>query len=134
MIKGFKDFLFRGNVIDLAVAVAIGVAFTAVITAFVTYFINPIVNVLGGTHVTGLSWTIIDSNPKTTIDFAAIISAVITFAATAAAIYFFVVLPVQAMNRRIKSGEEPPVEDAIPSEEVVLLQQIRDLLAQRQGL
>jgi large conductance mechanosensitive channel len=131
MIKGFKDFLFRGNVIDLAVAVAIGVAFAALVKALVDYFINPIVNVLGGSHVTGLSWQIIGGNKATTIDFAAIISALIAFTATAAAIYFFVVLPLQALNARIKRGEEPPPADAIPSEEVVLLQQIRDLLAQR---
>lgn len=131
MIKGFKEFLFRGNVIDLAVAVAIGVAFTALITAIVENFINPIVNVFGGTHLTGLSWTIIDRNPKTTIDFAAIISACITFAATAAAIYFFVVVPLKAINERRKRGEEPMPEDPAPSEEVLLLQEIRDLLAQR---
>lgn len=134
MIKGFKEFILRGNVIDLAVAVAIGVAFTALITAIVENFINPIVNVLAGSHVTGLSWTIIDGNVKTTIDFAAIISAFITFAATAVAIYFFVVLPLKAINERRKRGEEPPPEDvAPPSDDVVLLTQIRDLLAAQQG-
>jgi large conductance mechanosensitive channel len=134
MIKGFKDFLFRGNVIDLAVAVAIGTAFTALVTAVVKNLIEPIVNVFAGNSINGLSWTIIGDNPKTTIDFAAIITAFIAFASTAAAIYFFVVVPVKAINDRRRRGEEPPAEDvAPPSEDVVLLTQIRDLLAAQQG-
>jgi len=72
MIKGFKEFLMRGNVLDLAVAVVIGTAFAKVVEAVVSSFVNPLVNVLGGGNVKGLSWTIISSNPKTTIDFAAI--------------------------------------------------------------
>ena len=133
MIKGIKEFLFRGNVIDLAVAVVIGTAFTALIGTIADALIYPIINVFGGTHVTGLSFRIIPDNAATTVNVAAILTALIAFAVTALAVYFFVVLPVKAINERRKRGEAAPAEDVNPSEEVLLLQQIRDLLAQRQA-
>ena len=61
-MKGFKDFIMQGNVIDLAVGVVIGSAFTALITAIVENLIQPVINVAGGTNVSGLSFTLIDGN------------------------------------------------------------------------
>ena len=134
MIKGFKDFLFRGNVIDLAVAVVIGSAFAKVIDTIANSLIYPIISVFGGTNISGLSFKIIPDNEATRVDVAAILTALITFAITAAAVYFFVVVPLKAITERRKRGEEPPAEDvAPPSDDVVLLTQIRDLLAAQQG-
>ncbi|MFD1150502.1 large-conductance mechanosensitive channel protein MscL [Saccharothrix hoggarensis] len=129
MIKGFKDFLMRGNVIDLAVAVVIGAAFTAIVTAFTTNLINPIIALFGGNNVNGLAVQLGKSD-KTIIDFGAIITAVINFLIVAAIVYFIFVLPMNKLKERRKRGEEAgPVEPT----DVELLKEIRDLLAaQRQ--
>ncbi|MEU5694827.1 large-conductance mechanosensitive channel protein MscL [Actinosynnema sp. NPDC020468] len=125
MIKGFKDFLMRGNVIDLAVAVVIGAAFNAIVTAFTTNLINPIIAVFGGNNVDGLAVKLGD-NDKTIIDFGAILTAIINFVIVAAVVYFIFVLPMNKIKERRKRGEEPG-----PSEptDVELLKEIRDLLA-----
>jgi|SRR5215204_5844725 len=129
MLKGFKDFLMRGNVLELAVAVVIGTAFTAVVTAFTENLINPIIAAFGGSNANGLGFQLIDGNPKTVVDVAAVLTAVINFVIIAAVVYFVFVLPYQAIEARRKRGEEPgPAE---PSDVEVLIQ-IRDLLAQRQ--
>jgi len=129
MIKGFKDFLLRGNVIDLAVAFVIGVAFAAVITAFTENIIQPIINSVGGRESLGLGFFIRDNDQKTFVDIGAFITALIMFVITAAAIYFFVVVPVKRLMERRNRGEEPPVE--VPTEDIVLLREIRDSLQQR---
>ena len=129
MIKGFKDFLMRGNVVDLAVAVIIGTAFTAIVTAIADSFIKPLIAAIGGANVTGLSWTIVDGNRESTIDFAAIITAVINFLIVAAVVYFLVVTPMNLLAERRRRGQEP--EPAAPAEDILLLQEIRDLLRQR---
>ncbi|HZO66601.1 MAG TPA: large conductance mechanosensitive channel protein MscL [Kribbellaceae bacterium] len=129
MIKGFKEFLMRGNVLDLAVAVVIGTAFAKVVETIVSSFVNPLVNVLGGGNVKGLSWTIINSNPKTTIDFAAIINAAIVFFLTAVVVYFVLVVPMQKIQERRKRGEEPEPEALTLDQE--LLTDIRDALRTR---
>lgn len=129
MLKGFKDFLMRGNVIELAVAVVIGTAFTAVVTAFTANLINPIIAAFGGSNVNGLGFQLIDGNPKTVIDFGAVLTATINFLIIASVVYFLFVLPFQTIQARRRRGEETG-----PSEptDVELLTQIRDLLAQRQ--
>jgi len=129
MIKGFKEFLMRGNVLDLAVAVVIGTAFAKVVETIVSSFVNPLVNVLGGGNVKGLSWTIINSNPKTTIDFAAIINAAIVFFLTAVVVYFVLVVPMQKIQERRMRGEEPEPEALTLDQE--LLTDIRDALRTR---
>ena len=129
MIKGFKDFLLRGNVVDLAVAVVVGAAFGAVITQFTGGIIQPIINSLGSTKSTGLGFFIVDGNPRTYVDFSAVITAIVNFAIVAAVVYFVIVVPVNALMARRKTGEEPEVE--APGEEIVLLQEIRDLLRDR---
>ncbi|MPZ85390.1 MAG: large-conductance mechanosensitive channel protein MscL [Actinophytocola sp.] len=129
MLKGFKDFLMRGNVIDLAVAVIIGTAFTAVVTAIAANLIQPLIAAIGGANVGGLSWTIVAENEKSTIDFAAIITAVINFVIIAAIVYFLIVLPMKSIQERRKRGEEAgPAEPT----DVELLIEIRDLLRQQQ--
>ena len=128
MIKGFKDFLLRGNVVDLAVAVVIGTAFAAVVTAFATDFIGGIIGAIGGTpNFNGAGFEANDSK----IIIGSTITALINFVIVAAAVYFFVVVPVNKLMERRKRGEEPEVE--APSEDIVLLQEIRDLLRARGG-
>ncbi len=128
MIKGFKDFLLRGNVIDLAVAVVIGTAFGVVVAAFAKDFIGGIIGAVGGTPDFGTAgFTVNDSK----IILGSTINALIYFVIVAASVYFFVVLPVNKLMERRKSGEEGEVE--APSEEILLLQEIRDLLRARGG-
>jgi large conductance mechanosensitive channel len=128
MIKGFKDFLLRGNVVDLAVAVVIGAAFATVITAFTERVIQPIVNSAGGTGSPGLGFHIRGDDDKTFVDLGALITALLNFAIVAAAVYFLVVVPVTRLMHRRDRGEEPPVE--APTEDIVLLREIRDSLRQ----
>jgi large conductance mechanosensitive channel len=130
VLKGFKDFLLRGNVVELAVAVIIGTAFTAIVTAIAEKLIQPIIASIGGANVTGLAWTINEDNPKSTIDFAAIITAMINFLIIAAIVYFMFVLPLKTIQDRRRRGEEPG-----PSEptDVEVLMEIRDLLRQQQS-
>jgi len=129
VIQGFKSFIMRGNVVDLAVAVAIGAAFTAVVTAFSNNVISPLIAAVGGSNVNGLGFRIISSNPKTVIDFGAILTAIINFLIVAAVVYFLVVVPMNLLAERRRRGEEP--EPTAPAEDIVLLQEIRDLLRQR---
>jgi large conductance mechanosensitive channel len=129
MLKGFRDFIMRGNVVDLAVGIVIGAAFTAVITAFTNAFLKPAIQLMGGdTGVNAGAWTVGDVR----FDWATFINAVITFLLTAAVLYFLVVYPLNKLAERRARGEEPP--PAAPSEEIVLLTQIRDaLVAGRAG-
>jgi len=129
MVKGFKDFLLRGNVVDLAVAVVIGAAFALVITTFTEKIIQPIINSIGGRDSLGLGFTIRSGDAKTFVDIGAVITALINFAIVAAAVYFVVVVPVTRLMQRRERGEEPPVE--APTEDIVLLREIRDALHQR---
>src|SRR5215510_14869074 len=105
MLAGFKKFLFRGNVIDLAVAVVIGAAFAAVINLFVTNILTPLIAaIFGKPDFSALSFTVNGS----TILYGAFLNALITFLLVAAAVYFFVVAPVNAFQARLKRGEVPP--------------------------
>ncbi|WP_181783800.1 large-conductance mechanosensitive channel protein MscL [Pseudonocardia pini] len=125
MLKGFKDFILRGNVVDLAVAVVIGAAFTAIVTAFTTSIIEPLLNAITPPSVPGLGILLQADKPNTFVDFSALISAAINFVIIAAVVYFVFVLPIQTLKNRRKRGEEPG-----PSEptDVALLAEIRDLL------
>ncbi len=128
MIRGFKDFLLRGNVLDLAVGIAIGVAFTTLVDAFGEYLVNPIIALVGGNNINGFAWTMISGNPKTTIDFGALVNAGIVFIVTMAVLYFVVVAPVSKIQERRRRGEVEPEEEP---EDVVLLREIRDALRER---
>jgi large conductance mechanosensitive channel len=123
MLKGFRDFIMRGNVIELAVAVAIGTAFTAVVTQFGKSFVDPLIGLIGGGGVEGGQFTINDQ----VFDWAAFVNAVIFFVLTAAIIYFLVVAPYNAFEERRKRGRGP-VDPPPPPDDIVLLTEIRDLL------
>ena len=130
MLKGFKDFLMRGNVIDLAVAVVVGSAFTALVTAVTNSIIRPVIASAGGAQVDGLTIQLVKGNESSKIDFSLVINAVITFLITAAVVYFLFVLPMQKIQERRKKGTEESVD---PTEAELLLE-IRDLLRKEQGL
>src|SRR5712692_3428702 len=105
MLKGFKQFILRGNVLDLAVAVVMGVAFGAVVTALVKDLITPLIAaIVGKPDFSAIAFTV--NGSKFLIgDF---INAVVSFLLIAAAIYFFVIVPVNALVARMRRGEAPP--------------------------
>src|SRR3954451_25369517 len=102
MIKGFKDFLLRGNVVDLAVAVVIGTAFTLLVASFTDSFLKPLIGLVGGGGASG-GTLVVDGQFFT---WGAFINQVITFVLTAAVVYFVVVVPMKALMERRKRGEE----------------------------
>jgi large conductance mechanosensitive channel len=126
MLRGFKDFLMRGNIVDLAVAVVIGTAFTALVTSFTVSFLKPLIGLVGGGGVNG-GTAVVRGQAFT---WGAFINAMITFVLTATVVYFVVVLPMKAIMERRKRGEEPG--PAGPTQ-VELLLEIRDLLCAQQG-
>jgi large conductance mechanosensitive channel len=128
MLKGFKEFLLRGNVVDLAVAVVLGIAFGAVVAAFTKDFIGGILGAIGGTPDFGTAGFTVNGSK---IIIGSTINALINFVIVAAAVYFLVVLPMNHLMERRRKGLEPETE-ATP-EDVALLQEIRDLLAARGG-
>jgi large conductance mechanosensitive channel len=124
VLKGFREFVLRGNVMDLAVAVVLGAAFTGVITALVDNIIMPLIAaIFGAPDITRVGrFTINGAN----FSIGAVLQAILNFVIIAAAVYFVLVLPVNKLMEMRKQGEEPAPE--APSEEVLLLTQIRDLL------
>lgn len=130
MLTGFKDFILRGNVVDLAVAVVIGAAFAAVVTGFVDHVINPLLAALGGSDSVGLGVQLVNGNPDAFLDLGKLIGVLITFVLTAAVVYFLIVVPMNTIKARRRSGEEAgPAEPT----DVELLIEIRDLLARQGG-
>ena len=127
VVRGFKEFLLRGNVVELAVAVVIGAAFTAVVSSFTESFLQPLIALVGGGGVTGGS-TVVDGQIFAWGDFA---NQLITFVLTAAVIYFVVVLPLRTVAERRRRGE--PAAPVAPTQ-LELLAEIRDLLRAQQGL
>jgi large conductance mechanosensitive channel len=123
MIKGFKDFLLRGNVVDLAVGVVIGLAFGKVVSVFAEDFIGGLIGAVGGTPNFGRAGFTLNSSK---VVIGTTINAIIGFLIVAAVVYFAVVLPVNRLTERRRAGTEP--EAQAPSEEILLLQQIRDAL------
>jgi large conductance mechanosensitive channel len=122
VVKGFKDFLLRGNLIELAVAFVIGVAFTALVTSLVDNVLMPIVGKLGGEPN-------FDSIDVADIPIGAFITDLVSFLFIAAAVYFFVVVPYNRFEeyRKRNAEEEPEALD----ENTQLLREIRDALTQR---
>jgi large conductance mechanosensitive channel len=129
VLKGFKDFVLRGNVVDLSVAVVIGAAFTTIVTAFTQGVIQPLINAVTPPQSPGMVIPLVAGKESTYIDVAAVISAAINFLIVAAVVYFLIVYPLKMIKERRRRGEEPgPAE---PSD-IELLTEIRDLLAARQ--
>jgi len=125
MIKGFKDFLLRGNVIDLAVAVVIGAAFTALVAAVTTNLIEPVLNALGGVETGSIGFYLNPDKPGSYINISAIVNAVITFVITALVVYFVFVAPMKKISDLAAKRKMPVKADPT---EVQLLVEIRDLL------
>jgi large conductance mechanosensitive channel len=123
MLKGFKDFLFRGNIIDLAIAVVIGTAFVAIVTAFSNGIIDPILAVFGGTDMRGLGFQLVADKPATFVEIGPIITAALNFAIIAAILYFVVVLPAMHAKKRFGSNDADLTDSDV-------LREIRDLLAE----
>ena len=103
MLKGFKDFLLRGNIVDLAVAVVIGAAFTAVVSSFTDSFLRPLIGLIGGGGVTGGSVEV-DGQLLT---IGAFVNEVLTFVITAAVVYAVVLVPMRRLVERRSAGDEP---------------------------
>jgi large conductance mechanosensitive channel len=126
MVKGFRAFIMKGNVLDLAVAVVIGAAFTAIVTALVTGFITPLIAAIFGKPNLDDVGNFVINDAHFSIGI--ILTAIINFLIVAAAVYFILIYPVQKLQERRTRGEEP-----VPPEptDVQLLKEIRDLLAAR---
>ncbi|WP_328392438.1 large conductance mechanosensitive channel protein MscL [Nocardia sp. NBC_00416] len=127
MLKGFKDFLMRGNVIDLAVAVVMGTAFTAVVSSVTKGVVEPLLAVLGGSSQLGFGVTLISGKPATFIALGPIISAAIDFMMVAAVLYFALILPMKTMQKRYRARNG--IADKPTPTDTELLTEIRDLLA-----
>lgn len=129
MLKGFKDFILQGNVIELAVAVVIGTAFTAIVTAFTDNLINPILAYFGVAEVSGLGFHLRAGNEATFMDFGAIITAALNFLIVAAVVYFILIVPMNKVNEALaaRKAVDDAAEEPAPIE-VELLSEIRDLL------
>lgn len=105
MLKGFKEFIFRGNVIDLAVAVVIGAAFGAVVAAFVKDLLTPLIAAIVGKPDFSAFYLDLNGSRFLYGDF---VNAIVSFLLIAAAVYFFVVVPMNAYTARKRRGEAPP--------------------------
>ncbi len=125
MIKGFRDFILRGNVIDLAVAVVVGAAFTALVAAVTANLIQPVLNAFGGVDTGSIGFYINPSKPESYVNISAIIGAVITFLITALVVYFVFVAPMKKILDIAARRKQPVQADP---REVDLLIEIRDLL------
>src|SRR6476620_7295670 len=130
IVAEFKEFVMRGNVVDLAVAVVIGAAFGAVVNALVKDIFTPLIAaIFGKPDFSALTFTINDSQ----FFYGDLINALISFLSIAAAVFFFVVKPLNYMQERRKramaDGAEP--DETTLSDEAVLLSDIRDLLRQQ---
>lgn len=138
MLKGFKEFILRGNVIDLAVAVVIGAAFTAIVNTIVSSIINPLIGLVfsASSLDKALIWKVGPLIPHTQaaeFKFGAVLGAVITFLAVAVVVYFVFVMPMNHMRERAAAraaAGQPDTE--VPPTEAELLIEIRDLLAAQQ--
>ncbi|MDQ6837054.1 MAG: large conductance mechanosensitive channel protein MscL [Actinomycetota bacterium] len=129
-MKGFKEFILRGNVVELAVAVVIGAAFGAVVKALVADILTPLIAaIVGKPDFANLAFTIHNSR----FLYGDVINNIITFLGVAAAVYFLVVLPLNKLTERRAQGRVPVDELPPPAEDVILLAEIRDLLRAQAG-
>lgn len=134
MIKGFREFILRGNVIDLAVAVVIGAAFTGIVNAIVGSVFNPLIGALFNAESLAKALPVdipTTSGGLATMYFGAVIAAVIQFLLVAIVVYFALIVPINYLKRvSFKKKEEGIVDDKpAPPTELELLAEIRDLLA-----
>lgn len=132
MLKGFKEFILRGNVIDLAVAVVIGAAFTAVVTSIVTNLFNPLIGAMAMNDSLNNALTL--TIGKAELKFGAVLVALINFLIVAVVVYFAFVLPMNLVKKRAERlRKKGVVEPEAPITELDLLTEIRDLLQAQQS-
>jgi large conductance mechanosensitive channel len=124
VLKEFRDFLVKGNLVELAVAIVMGIAFGAVVKSLVDNLVTPVIGMVGGVNFSGETFNINGS----TFKYGQFINDVITFVLTAAAVFFVIVKPVNMIMKRIRKPEE--VGPDAPTETALLIE-IRDLLAKR---
>jgi large conductance mechanosensitive channel len=137
MLKGFREFILRGNVIDLAVAVVIGAAFTGVVNAIVTNIFNPLIAaIFDASDLENVAvWTLNGSDIK----FGSVLGALIQFLLVAVVVYFVFVLPINHLKKAAFAIKKTPAEsieetkEELPPTETELLIEIRDLLARQNG-
>ena len=103
MLSGFRDFILRGNVVELAVAVVIGAAFGAVVTSFTANILTPLLGIFGTADFSELTWQV----GKATVKYGLFLNALIAFLLVGAAIYFFVIVPLNRLEERRQRGQEP---------------------------
>ncbi|MFJ9410563.1 large conductance mechanosensitive channel protein MscL [Streptomyces sp. NPDC101393] len=143
VLQGFKEFLMRGNVIELAVAVVVGAAFTNIVNAVVKGVINPIIGALGSQNLDNYKSCLSASctvDPKTGdvtdgiyILWGSVLSSALTFVITAAVVYFLMILPMNKWKAR-QDARKPVDETPVDPTEIELLAEIRDaLVSQRNG-
>ena len=130
-LEEFKSFAMRGNVVDLAIAVVIGAAFGKIVTSLVDHVIMPIIGVLtGGVDFSNLAWTLKEASgsaPAVVLGYGMFLNSIVSFLIIALAIF----IAMKQMNRFMKKEAEKPAEEPKPSNEEVLLTEIRDLLKSR---
>lgn len=133
MLKGFKEFILRGNVIELAVAVVIGTAFTAIVTALVTGIFNPLIALLfdadslAGAGITLRAAT--DSSQAIVLSWGVVLSALIQFLLVAVVVYFALIVPMNQLKKvSFRKKDKPVDQPEEPATELELLTEIRDLL------
>jgi large conductance mechanosensitive channel len=126
VLKGFKEFLARGNIVDLSIAVVIGTAFTALVTAFTNNVIQPMISRLGAGPNMKSGILRFEIGGGQAIDLNVVLSAAINFLLVAAVVYFLVVLPYNTFRKR---GEVEQAQDT----ELAVLTEIRDILAMQTG-
>ncbi len=127
MLKGFKDFLSRGNIVDLAVAVVIGTAFTALVTKFTQSVIEPLIQRIGAGPNSKHGFLHFDIGGGQAIDLNILLSATINFVLVAAVVYFLVVVPHKKLQELGKDEQDAEGEE---NTEIALLTEIRNILAE----
>lgn len=131
MMSGFRDFVLRGNVVDLAVGVVIGAAFSGVVKAFTDGFLNPVIKmVTGGSKVGGKIVLSGSGANEIALDYGSFLTSLVNFVIIAAVIYFLVVLPMNTLNDHLKLSKKEAASDE-PSNQEKLLAEIRDELKAR---
>jgi large conductance mechanosensitive channel len=121
MLKGFKDFIARGNIVDLSIAVVIGTAFTALVTAFTQNVVQPLIDRIGASPDKEYGFLKIPLGGDQFVDLNAVLTAAINFILVAAVVYFLIMVPYQKLRKR---GEVEQAQDT----ELSILTEIRDIL------
>jgi len=134
VLKGFKEFILRGNVIDLAVAVVIGAAFTGIVNALVTGLFNPVIALLFDADSLATVGTTLREGTETSdpivLQWGVIVSSIIQFFLVAAVVYFALIVPINYLKKKaFRAPAEPSPVEPSPPTELEMLVEIRDLLA-----